>query len=137
MLVNSGKVTLITRYGHEKINDYLPKHIEAVKACGQKVVWCCDPMHGNTETVGNVKTRRFTNVISEMIQAFEIHIRYGSKLSGVHLELTGEKVTETIGGSMKIDEYDIQGENYKTNCDPRLNYEQAMDVAFKIASLKM
>jgi 3-deoxy-7-phosphoheptulonate synthase len=128
-----GKVTLITRYGAKKIREYLPAHIKAVQATKHKVVWCCDPMHGNTEsTASGFKTRRFENIVDELVSAFEIHIGCGSMLGGAHLELTGDAVTEAIGGSMNLSEADLQ-RNYQTHCDPRLNYEQSLDVAFKIA----
>ncbi|KAI8999502.1 DAHP synthetase [Gaertneriomyces semiglobifer] len=128
-----GKVTLITRYGHDKIATYLPGHIKAVQATGHKVVWCCDPMHGNTETTSTgVKTRRFDHIAQELSKAFRIHKECNSRLGGVHFELTGDAVTETIGGSMNLLEADL-GRNYQTFCDPRLNYEQSLDIAFMIA----
>ncbi|KAJ3282749.1 hypothetical protein HK104_010731 [Borealophlyctis nickersoniae] len=129
----TGKVTLITRYGANKIETYLPHHIRAVQATRHKVVWCCDPMHGNTETTnGGVKTRRFEHIVSELGKSFRIHKEGGSHLNGVHFELTGDRVTETIGGSMDLTEEDL-ARNYQTFCDPRLNYEQSLDVAFLIA----
>ncbi|KAI9199755.1 DAHP synthetase [Polychytrium aggregatum] len=130
----AGKITLITRYGHEKIADYLPSHIQAVQKTPHwgKVVWCCDPMHGNTETVQGVKTRRFDHIVSELGHAFRLHKENNSRLGGVHFELTGDRVTEALGGSMQLSEEDLS-RNYQTFCDPRLNYEQSMDVAFLIA----
>ncbi|KAI9100437.1 DAHP synthetase [Phlyctochytrium arcticum] len=129
-----GKVTLITRYGHDKISSYLRDHIKAIQATGHKVVWCCDPMHGNTETTASgVKTRRFDHIASELSQAFRIHTECKSQLGGVHFELTGDPVTETIGGSMNLSEADLS-RNYQTFCDPRLNYEQSLDIAFMIAN---
>ncbi|KAJ3164972.1 hypothetical protein HDU88_004953 [Geranomyces variabilis] len=128
-----GKVTLITRYGHDKISQYLPDHIKAVQATKHKVVWCCDPMHGNTEsTASGVKTRRFNHIAEELGRCFRIHAESGSRLGGVHFELTGDAVTETIGGSMNLLESDLS-RNYQTFCDPRLNYEQSLDIAFMIA----
>ncbi|KAJ3322778.1 hypothetical protein HDV06_002639 [Boothiomyces sp. JEL0866] len=128
-----GKVTLITRYGADKIRQYLPAHIKAVQASKHKVVWCCDPMHGNTESTNcGLKTRRFENIVAEMTEAFVIHKENGSRLGGVHCELTGDPVTETIGGSINLKESDLN-KNYQTYCDPRLNYEQSLDVAFRIA----
>ncbi|KAL2916489.1 hypothetical protein HK105_203922 [Polyrhizophydium stewartii] len=128
-----GKVTLITRYGAGKVREYLPKHIAAVAASGHKVVWCCDPMHGNTETTASgLKTRRFDHIVRELSEAFEIHQECGSYLGGVHCELTGDPVTETIGGSMNLVEEDLST-NYQTFCDPRLNYNQSLDIAFLIA----
>ncbi|KAJ3016430.1 hypothetical protein HKX48_004038 [Thoreauomyces humboldtii] len=129
----SGKVTLITRYGHDKVAKYLPAHIKAVQATKHRVVWCCDPMHGNTEsTATGVKTRRFDHIAEELGKAFRIHKEANSKLGGVHFELTGDPVTECIGGSMNMQESDL-GKNYQTFCDPRLNYEQSLDIAFMIA----
>ncbi|KAI8808264.1 DAHP synthetase [Cladochytrium replicatum] len=128
-----GKVTLISRYGHEAIGDHLPGHIRAVQRTNHKVVWCSDPMHGNTEMSSNgVKTRRFEHIMTELGKAFRIHKDCGSRLGGVHFELTGDRVTETIGGSMELSESDLLT-NYQTFCDPRLNYEQSLDVAFMIA----
>jgi 3-deoxy-7-phosphoheptulonate synthase len=128
----TGKITLITRYGCDKVQEYLPGHIKAVQATKHKVVWCCDPMHGNTETVNNIKTRRFENISEELGRAFRIHKECGSQLGGVHFELTGDRVTETMGGSMELSEDDLST-NYQTFCDPRLNYEQSLDIAFLIA----
>ncbi|RKP27711.1 DAHP synthetase [Syncephalis pseudoplumigaleata] len=129
----AGKVTLITRYGVNKIEQYLPDHIKAVRSSGHIVVWSCDPMHGNTEqSATGVKTRDFTNIIGELSRAIRIHDACGSRLNGVHLELTGDSVTECIGGSQQLDHQDL-ATNYQTFCDPRLNYEQSMDVAFLVA----
>ncbi|TPX35221.1 3-deoxy-7-phosphoheptulonate synthase [Synchytrium microbalum] len=128
-----GKITLITRYGVDKISDYLPLHIEAVKQTKHQVVWCCDPMHGNTEQSGKFKTRHFHKIQGELSKAFVIHKQNGSHLGGVHLELTGdEAVTECVGGSMDVLEADL-ATNYATFCDPRLNYEQSLDIAFLIS----
>ncbi|KAJ3092399.1 hypothetical protein HK102_007793 [Quaeritorhiza haematococci] len=128
-----GKITLITRYGADKISEYLPGHIRAVQATKHKVVWACDPMHGNTESAASgVKTRRFGHIADELSKAFRIHKECGSRLGGVHFELTGDRVTECIGGSMQLQEEDL-GLNYQTFCDPRLNYEQSLDIAFLIA----
>ncbi|RKP37101.1 DAHP synthetase [Dimargaris cristalligena] len=128
-----GKVTLITRYGAGKIENHLPAHIEAVRAAGHCVVWACDPMHGNTEsTPTGVKTRHVDNIMAEIKQAIAIHSRLGSRLNGIHLELTGERVTECVGGSMELSATDL-AQNYRTFCDPRLNYHQSLDIAFLIA----
>lgn len=130
-----GKITLITRYGVSKVQELLPKHIKAVQAAGLKVVWCSDPMHGNTEvTSSGIKTRRFDNILKELSLAFTIHKDHGSKLGGVHFELTGDGVTECIGGSMEMAEGDLQ-QNYQSFCDPRLNYEQSLDMAFLISKI--
>jgi 3-deoxy-7-phosphoheptulonate synthase len=128
-----GKVTLITRFGADKVEQYLPQHIEAVRASGHIPVWVCDPMHGNTKSAsGNLKTRHFVDIIQELSQTFRVHKDNGSKLNGVHFELTGDSVTECIGGSMELKDADLST-NYQTHCDPRLNYEQSLDVAFLIA----
>ena len=128
-----GKVTLITRYGKDRINDLLPGHIQAVRKSGHIVVWQCDPMHGNTQsTPSGLKTRRFSSVLDEVSSALRIHKEQESFLGGVHLELTGEAVTECIGGSEGITENDLDI-NYTTYCDPRLNEKQALELAFLIA----
>lgn len=128
-----GKVTLITRYGEGKIRDILGGHIEAVKESGHLVVWQCDPMHGNTRsTESGIKTRQFSSILSEVSSALEIHKDHGSFLGGVHLELTGEAVTECVGGSEGLTDDDL-GLNYTTFCDPRLNEKQALELAFLVA----
>ncbi|KAJ5960206.1 Phospho-2-dehydro-3-deoxyheptonate aldolase class II [Penicillium vulpinum] len=128
-----GKVTLISRYGAAKIADFLPGHIAAVQASGHIPVWQCDPMHGNTQsTPSGVKTRHFTDILSELKQALEIHRAAGSFLGGMHLELTGEAVTECVGGAAGLTEEGL-GERYTTFCDPRLNEKQALELAFLVA----
>ncbi|KAJ5615963.1 hypothetical protein N7537_001077 [Penicillium hordei] len=128
-----GKVTLISRYGASKIANFLPGHIAAVQASGHIPVWQCDPMHGNTQsTPSGVKTRHFTDILSELKQALEIHRAAGSFLGGMHLELTGEAVTECVGGAAGLTE-DGLGERYTTFCDPRLNEKQALELAFLVA----
>ncbi|KAJ9481622.1 hypothetical protein VN97_g11851 [Penicillium thymicola] len=128
-----GKVTLISRYGASKIASFLPGHIAAVQASGHIPVWQCDPMHGNTQsTPSGVKTRHFTDILSELKQALEIHRAAGSFLGGMHLELTGEAVTECVGGAAGLTE-DGLGERYTTFCDPRLNEKQALELAFLVA----
>ncbi|KAK3057761.1 Aromatic/aminoadipate aminotransferase 1 [Extremus antarcticus] len=128
-----GKVTLITRYGEGKVNELLPKHIEAVRKTGHVVVWQCDPMHGNTRsTTTGVKTRSFASIFSELSSALRIHKETGSFLGGVHLELTGDAVTECTGGSQGLQDEDL-GERYETFCDPRLNEKQALELAFLVA----
>jgi 3-deoxy-7-phosphoheptulonate synthase len=130
---NPGKITLITRYGNGKVAALLPKHIEAVQAAGLKVIWACDPCHGNTITAENgYKTRPFDRIFGELKQSLEIHRRLGSSLGGVHFELTGENVTECIGGPEGINEVDLPL-RYTSFCDPRLNYSQSMEVAFLLA----
>ncbi|KAJ2503825.1 hypothetical protein GGI11_007589 [Coemansia sp. RSA 2049] len=134
-LFEPGRVTLITRYGASKIADYLPAHIKAVQGTNHKPVWCCDPCHGNTTTApSGHKTRSFDAIISEITSNISIHSDLGSRLSGVHLELTGEHVTECTGGSQELLDTDLPS-NYQTFCDPRLNYEQSLDIAFKIAKV--
>lgn len=128
-----GKVTLISRYGADKIKEHLPAHIRAVQASGHTVVWQCDPMHGNTRSAdGGIKTRNFTNIMSEIRSALDIHRAEGSRLGGIHLELTGDAVTECVGGSEGLKDEDLCL-NYTTYCDPRLNANQALDVVFLIA----
>ncbi|KAJ5966590.1 Phospho-2-dehydro-3-deoxyheptonate aldolase class II [Penicillium waksmanii] len=128
-----GKVTLISRYGAKKIANFLPGHIAAVQASGHIPVWQCDPMHGNTQaTPSGVKTRHFTDILEELRQALEIHRAAGSFLGGMHLELTGEAVTECVGGAAGLTE-DGLGERYTTFCDPRLNEKQALELAFLVA----
>jgi len=128
-----GRLTLITRYGCGKVADLLPKHIRVVQRVGIHVVWVCDPCHGNTEvTASGVKTRHYEKMVSELLQTFDIHKKEGSILGGAHLELTGENVTECIGGSpnLKAESLSLA---YETFCDPRLNYTQSLDIAFTIA----
>ncbi|GIW83380.1 MAG: hypothetical protein KatS3mg105_5187 [Gemmatales bacterium] len=128
-----GRITLIHRMGDQRIEQCLPPLLRAVTACQRPVLWCCDPMHGNTVTTEEGrKTRRFESVLGELEKAFEVHRQCGTWLGGVHLELTGEKVTECIGGSGGLTEADLHAA-YNSFCDPRLNYEQAMEIAFAIA----
>jgi 3-deoxy-7-phosphoheptulonate synthase len=130
-----GRLTLIHRFGAKSIEELLPDLITAVRDTGSPVLWVCDPMHGNTEsTADGTKTRRFDNVVSEVESAFRIHQSMGSYLGGVHLELTGENVTECTGGARGLTDGDL-ARAYKTTVDPRLNYEQAMEVAMRIAGL--
>jgi len=128
-----GRLTLIHRFGVKKIAEDLPPLIEAVMRSGRSVVWCCDPMHGNTITTeSGVKTRIFDDILGELEQAFDIHQRSGSILGGVHFELTGENVTECIGGARGLDEADLK-RAYHSDVDPRMNYEQALEMALLIA----
>jgi 3-deoxy-7-phosphoheptulonate synthase len=127
-----GRLTLITRFGAKNIDVHLPRVIRAVRATGASVLWVCDPMHGNTETTAEgYKTRRFDNIRAELRAAFRIHQEQGSYLGGVHLELTGENVTECMGGARGLKESDL-ARAYKSQVDPRLNYEQAMEIAMLI-----
>lgn len=128
-----GKITLITRYGEHKIASLLGLHIRAVKASGHRPVWQCDPMHGNTRsTPSGHKTRQFSSILNELAQALHIHKEEGGELGGVHLELTGEAVTECVGGSEGLRDEDL-GLNYTSYCDPRLNEKQALELAFLVA----
>jgi 3-deoxy-7-phosphoheptulonate synthase len=128
-----GRLTFIHRFGHKKIADGLPPLIDAIRRVGRLPLWVCDPMHGNTEaTASGYKTRRFENILSELEQAFEIHANAGSYLGGVHFELTGEDVTECTGGARGLVEEDLQ-RAYQTQVDPRLNYEQALEMALSIS----
>ncbi|KAL2818807.1 phospho-2-dehydro-3-deoxyheptonate aldolase [Aspergillus cavernicola] len=128
-----GKVTLISRYGASHIATHLPAHIAAVQQSAHLPVWQCDPMHGNTQsTPSGIKTRHFSDILSELRQALEIHRAAGSWLGGMHLELTGESVTECVGGAGGLTEEGL-GERYTTFCDPRLNEKQALELAFLVA----
>jgi len=128
-----GRLTLIHRFGVKRIAERLPCLIEAVLRVERSVTWCCDPMHGNTLiTQSGVKTRCFDDILNELNQALDIHDGLGSVLGGVHVELTGEDVTECIGGARGLDESDL-GRAYSSDVDPRLNYEQALEMAFAIA----
>lgn len=128
-----GRLTLISRMGHEKVAAHLPALIRAVAREGKSVVWSCDPMHGNTHTsTTGYKTRAFDNVYSEVQQFFQIHGAEGSHPGGVHFELTGQDVTECTGGAYKITDENL-GDRYHTHCDPRLNASQALELAFMIA----
>lgn len=127
-----GRLTLIHRMGAKKIKDFLPDFIETVKSTGITVLWSCDPMHGNTETTQDgIKTRRFDDILSELQQAFAIHHQMNSYLGGVHIELTGENVTECTGGARGLSDEDLK-HAYTTLCDPRLNYEQALEMTMLI-----
>lgn len=128
-----GRLTLIHRFSHEKIGQLLPRLIRAVQGEKRTVLWVCDPMHGNTvATASGLKTRRFEHILSELEQAFDLHREAGSYLGGVHFELTGEDVTECIGGARGLTEGDLQ-RAYRSPVDPRLNYEQALEMALLIA----
>ena len=129
----SGRITLITRYGHNKIDSYLPKLIRKIKKEGRIVVWSCDPMHGNTIKGDNgIKTRPFEKILSEVEQNIQIHNSEGSIAGAVHLEMTGQNVTECTGGLDDIKESNLS-DRYRTHCDPRLNANQAIELAFLIS----
>ncbi|MBI1330347.1 MAG: 3-deoxy-7-phosphoheptulonate synthase class II [Alphaproteobacteria bacterium] len=130
-----GRVTLIARFGHDKVEKHLPRLIQAVKREGRSVVWSCDPMHGNTiKSAAGIKTRPFASVTGEVARFFEIHRAEGTYAGGVHLEMTGQNVTECTGGAQALTEVDLT-DRYRTTCDPRLNASQALELAFLIADL--
>ncbi len=128
----AGRLTFIQRMGATKVAEKLPPLVKAVQAEGKKVLWVCDPMHGNTESTSNgYKTRRFDNIRSELDQSFDVHAALGSRLGGVHLELTGENVTECLGGARELTEIDLE-RAYTSTVDPRMNYEQSLEIAMLI-----
>jgi len=130
-----GRLTLICRFGADKAGDHLPGLIRAVEREGRRVVWSCDPMHGNTvKAASGFKTRPFDKIMSEIRTFFSVHQAEGTYAGGVHLEMTGKNVTECTGGARAISEADLH-DRYHTYCDPRLNAEQAIEVAFLIAEL--
>jgi 3-deoxy-7-phosphoheptulonate synthase len=130
-----GRITLITRFGAAGIQAALPPLIQAVQATDHPVLWSCDPMHGNgTESRSGLKTRDFSAILSELRQAFQLHRTLGSRLGGVHFELTGEAVTECTGGTEGPSETDL-AKAYETGCDPRLNGAQSLEMAFLIAEM--
>ncbi len=128
-----GRVTLISRMGADKIAARLPPLVRAVERARRKVVWICDPMHGNTvSTAANLKTRSFDAILSEARSFFDIHAAEGSWAGGVHVEMTGQDVTECTGGAHRLTEADLSA-RYETTCDPRLNAEQSLELAFLVA----
>lgn len=131
-----GRLTLIHRFGAKHINNKLPILIEAISKSSKQVLWICDPMHGNTETTDSgLKTRRFENILEELEMAFVLHQQLGSILAGVHFELTGDDVTECTGGARGLTDTDLE-RDYKSQVDPRLNYEQALEMAMRIVARK-
>ncbi len=130
-----GRLTLITRMGAAKVTELLPRLLNAVEQAGHVVVWACDPMHGNTYTSkGGRKTRHFDDVLSEIVGFFAAHNEVGTHPGGMHVELTGDAVTECLGGSDDLDDGDLEIA-YETMCDPRLNGRQSVDLAFRVAEL--
>ena len=128
-----GRLTFITRMGAARVRDLLPPLVEAVRRAGTPVAWICDPMHGNTfEAPGGYKTRRFSDILAEVHGFFEVHRALGTHPGGIHMELTGDNVTECVGGSHQIAEHDLH-QRYETACDPRLNRSQSLDLAFTVA----
>jgi 3-deoxy-7-phosphoheptulonate synthase len=130
---DAGRITLITRFGHNKVETYLPKLIRKIQAEGRTVIWSCDPMHGNTiKSSEGIKTRPFDCILDEVKKNIQIHKTEGSLIGGIHLEMTGQNVTECTGGLDDISEADLS-DRYRTHCDPRLNANQAIELAFLIA----
>ena len=130
-----GRLTLISRFGAESIRKYLPPLIRAVKENGKKVLWICDPMHGNTyKSPSGFKTRHFDTILEELEHFFAIHRAEGTIPGGVHFELTGDNVTECLGGAREITDTDLESK-YETACDPRLNNEQSLELAFLVTDL--
>lgn len=130
-----GRIVLITRFGKDKIKQYLPPLIRAVEGNGADVLWSCDPMHGNTYvSESDFKTRKFMAILEEIRSFFDIHHAEGTIPGGVHLELTGKDVTECIGGAQDIMDHQLKM-NYSTSCDPRLNAQQSLELAFLISDL--
>ena len=129
-----GRLTLISRMGSERVRDALPPLVEKVRATGHEVVWSCDPMHGNTRSIGGYKTRHFDDVLDEVTGFFEVHAALGTVPGGLHIEYTGEDVTECLGGGESIAEADLGG-RYETACDPRLNTGQSLELAFLVAEM--
>ena len=131
----AGRLTLICRFGADKVADHLPALIRAVQREGRTVVWSCDPMHGNTiKASSGYKTRPFDRIMSEIKTFFAVHQTEGTYAGGVHLEMTGKNVTECTGGARAITDTDLH-DRYHTYCDPRLNAEQSIEVAFLVAEL--
>ena len=129
----AGKIALVTRMGATKVGDVLPALVEAVKREGRVVLWVCDPMHGNTQvTASGLKTRDFDDILREVELTFDVHDGCGTPLGGVHFEMTGEDVTECLGGAAGITVEDLD-RNYASACDPRLNYRQTLEMGFRIA----
>jgi 3-deoxy-7-phosphoheptulonate synthase len=128
-----GRLTFVTRMGAGRIRDVLPPLVEGVKAAGRIVLWVCDPMHGNTfESASGYKTRRFEDVMDEVRGFFEVHQALGTVPGGLHVELTGDDVTECLGGAEKIEDGDL-ATRYESLCDPRLNHQQSLEMAFLVS----
>jgi 3-deoxy-7-phosphoheptulonate synthase len=129
----AGRLTFIARMGASKVGELLPQHVRTIKEEGRSVVWSCDPMHGNTiKSPNGYKTRKFNDILSEVRQFFAIHKEQGTHAGGVHFEMTGQDVTECLGGAQAISELDL-GSRYHTHCDPRLNASQSLELAFLLA----
>ncbi|MBV6658541.1 MAG: 3-deoxy-7-phosphoheptulonate synthase class II [Devosiaceae bacterium] len=131
-LNDPGRLTLIARFGHDKVEEHLPKLIRAVEREGKSVVWSCDPMHGNTITLNSYKTRPFDRILSEVEAFFSVHEAEGTYPGGIHVEMTGKNVTECTGGARAVRPEDLH-DRYHTHCDPRLNADQALELAFLVS----
>jgi len=132
---DAGRLTLIVRMGAGVLPEKLPQLVKPILAEGRNVVWSCDPMHGNTETASNnYKTRNFDNIVQELREFFQIMRAEGSHAGGIHLEMTGQNVTECTGGAYKVSESELE-KRYRTQCDPRLNADQVLELAFIVAEL--
>lgn len=131
-LNDPGRLTLICRFGDDKVAEHLPALIQAVEREGKKVVWSCDPMHGNTISAGGFKTRPFERVLGEVNGFFDVHKAEGTHAGGIHVEMTGKNVTECTGGAREVTDAQL-GDRYHTHCDPRLNADQALELAFLVA----
>jgi 3-deoxy-7-phosphoheptulonate synthase len=130
-----GRLTLVARMSNHKVRDVLPPIIEKVQATGHQVIWQCDPMHGNThESSTGYKTRHFDRIVDEVQGFFEVHRALGTHPGGLHIELTGENVTECLGGAQDISDLDLE-DRYETACDPRLNTQQSLELAFLVAEM--
>jgi 3-deoxy-7-phosphoheptulonate synthase len=130
-----GRLTMVSRMGNNRVRDVLPDIVEKVEASGHKVIWQCDPMHGNTvESTSGYKTRHFDRIVDEVQGFFEVHRALGTHPGGIHVEVTGENVTECLGGAQDISDADLAG-RYETACDPRLNTQQSLELAFLIAEM--
>jgi 3-deoxy-7-phosphoheptulonate synthase len=130
-----GRLTLVSRLGNNKVRDVLPPIVEKVQAAGHQVIWQCDPMHGNThESSTGYKTRHFDRIVDEVQGFFEVHRALGTHPGGIHVEITGEDVTECLGGAQDISDHDLGG-RYETACDPRLNTQQSLELAFLVAEM--
>jgi 3-deoxy-7-phosphoheptulonate synthase len=130
-----GRITLISRFGHDKVETGLPKLVRAVKAEGHPVVWSCDPMHGNViKAESGYKTRPFDRILAEVRSFFAVHHAEGTHAGGIHIEMTGQDVTECVGGAVAITDEGL-ADRYHTHCDPRLNAAQSLELAFLIAEM--
>ena len=129
-----GRLTLIARFGSDKVEEHLPRLIRAVQREGRNVLWSCDPMHGNTITLNSYKTRPFERILKEVQSFFDVHRAEGTHPGGIHIEMTGNNVTECTGGARAITAEDLH-DRYHTHCDPRLNADQAIELAFLVSEL--